>query len=67
LDYILVFEPSDEGGVTVYGSALPGCISEGNSKEGALSNIQEAIEMYLELVDDDLIIDEQAIIQKIEV
>jgi predicted RNase H-like HicB family nuclease len=67
LDYILVFEPSDEGGVTVYGSALPGCICEGNSKEGALSNIQEAIEMYLELVDDDLIIDEQAIIQKIEV
>jgi predicted RNase H-like HicB family nuclease len=28
----IVFEPSDEGGYTVYVPALPGCLSEGNSK-----------------------------------
>jgi predicted RNase H-like HicB family nuclease len=33
---------------------LPGCISEGNSKEEALRNIHEAIELYLEPVEDDV-------------
>jgi len=41
-------EPSEEGGYTVYVPALPGCISEGNTEEEALSNIREAIELYLE-------------------
>jgi len=39
---------SDEGGYTVYVPALPGCISEGDSREEALENIQEAIQLYLE-------------------
>ena len=50
----VVFEPSDEGGFTVYVPSLPGCISEGETKEQALANIKEAIELYLEPVDDDL-------------
>ena len=49
----VVMEPSDEGGYTVIVPALPGCISEGNTKEEALKNIREAIELYLEPVDDD--------------
>ncbi len=49
----VVMEPSDEGGYTVIVPALPGCISEGNTKEEALENIREAIELYLEPVDDD--------------
>jgi len=44
----VVLEPGDEGGFTVYVPALPGCISEGDTKEEALANIQEAIELYLE-------------------
>ena len=32
---------------------LPGCISEGDNREEALANIREAIELYLEPVDDD--------------
>jgi predicted RNase H-like HicB family nuclease len=48
----VVLEPSDEGGYTVYVPALPGCISEGDTKEGALANIKEAIELYLEPVED---------------
>jgi predicted RNase H-like HicB family nuclease len=34
--------------------SLPGCISEGDTKEEALKNIREAIELYLEPVDDDM-------------
>jgi predicted RNase H-like HicB family nuclease len=34
--------------------ALPGCLSEGNTKEEALKNIREAIELYLEPVEDDM-------------
>ncbi len=44
----VVLEPSDEGGYTVYEPALPGCISEGDSREEALQNIREAIQLYLE-------------------
>ncbi|MFZ5828504.1 MAG: type II toxin-antitoxin system HicB family antitoxin [Planctomycetota bacterium] len=50
----VVFEPSDEGGYTVYVPSLPGCLSEGENREEALKNIREAIELYLEPVDDDL-------------
>jgi predicted RNase H-like HicB family nuclease len=50
----VIFEPSDEGGYTALVPALPGCISEGDTKEEALANIREAIELYLEPVDDDL-------------
>lgn len=48
----VVLEPSDEGGYTVYVPSLPGCISEGESREDALRNIKEAIELYLEPVED---------------
>ena len=44
----VVFEPSDEGGYTVYVPSLPGCISEGDTLEEARRNIVEAIELYLE-------------------
>ncbi|MDZ7957427.1 MAG: type II toxin-antitoxin system HicB family antitoxin [Aulosira sp. DedQUE10] len=44
----VVLEPSDESGYTVYVPSLPGCLSEGETVEEALENIQEAIELYLE-------------------
>jgi predicted RNase H-like HicB family nuclease len=49
----VVLEPSDEGGYTAIVPALPGCISEGDTKEDAIRNIREAIELYLEPVEDD--------------
>jgi predicted RNase H-like HicB family nuclease len=49
----VILEPSDEGGYTAIVPALPGCISEGDSKEEALRNIREAIGFYLEPVEDD--------------
>lgn len=50
----VVLEPSEEGGFTVYAPSLPGCVSEGDNERDALQNIREAIELYLEPVDDDL-------------
>lgn len=49
----VVLEPSEEGGYTAYVPSLPGCISEGESKDEALQNIREAIELYLEPIEDD--------------
>ena len=51
----VVFEPSDEGGYTVYVPALPGCISEGDTLEAARQNIREAISLYLEPVEEPLL------------
>jgi len=50
----IILEPSDEGGFTAFVPTLPGCISEGETKEDAVRNIREAIELYLEPVEDDL-------------
>lgn len=50
----VVLEPSEEGGFVVYVPSLPGCVSEGENESQALENIREAIELYLEPVDDDL-------------
>ena len=49
-----VLEECGEGGYTIYPTSLKGCISEGDTKEEALENIKEAIELYLEPLDDDL-------------
>ncbi|MGD0946272.1 MAG: type II toxin-antitoxin system HicB family antitoxin [Candidatus Binatia bacterium] len=49
----VVLEPSEQGGFTALVPALPGCISEGDTRDEALANIQEAIALYLEPVEDD--------------
>ena len=43
----VVLERQKEGGYTVYVPSLPGCISEGNTKEEALKNIKEAFDVYV--------------------
>jgi predicted RNase H-like HicB family nuclease len=48
----IILEPSGEGGYTVIVPALPGCVSEGNTREEAIKNIHEAIELYLEQAED---------------
>jgi predicted RNase H-like HicB family nuclease len=56
----IVLEPSEDGGFTVYVPSLPGCISEGDTREEALINIKEAIALYLELTEDDHIQDNKS-------
>jgi predicted RNase H-like HicB family nuclease len=57
-------EPSEEGGYTVFVPSLPGCVSRGDTEE-ALVNIREAIELYLEPVDDDWIAGEGVLVQEL--
>lgn len=45
--------------------SLPGCISEGDTREEALENIREAIDLYLEAVEDDLVFNEN--VEQIEI
>ena len=56
MDIKVVLEVCDDGGYTVYVPSLPGCISEGDTKDEALANIREAIELYLEPVEDDYVL-----------
>jgi len=62
----VILEPSEEGGFTVYVPSSPGCISEGETTEEALENIQEAIELYLEPVEDDWVPGEHELVQELE-
>jgi len=45
----IVFE-KDEHGYYVYAPELPGCHSQGNTFEEAMTNIKEAAELYIEAV-----------------
>jgi predicted RNase H-like HicB family nuclease len=63
----VVLETSEEGGFTVYVPSLPGCISEGETEEEALANVKEAIELYLEPIEDELFISESKIIREVAV
>lgn len=60
----VILEPSDEGGYTVHVPALPGCISEGETREEALQNIREAIELYLE-ADESLPPSENSLVEEV--
>ena len=44
----VVLIPAEEGGFTAVCPVLPGCISQGDSRDEALTNIREAIELCLE-------------------
>ena len=63
----VVLEPSEDGGYTAIVPALPGCISEGETREEALANIREAVLLYLEPVDDDGVFDDRAEIIEVAV
>jgi len=50
MKYKVVIETQEEGGYTVYAPSLPGCVSQGNTVDEVMSNIREAIEVYLESI-----------------
>ncbi|MCH7614032.1 MAG: type II toxin-antitoxin system HicB family antitoxin, partial [Candidatus Marinimicrobia bacterium] len=45
MKFTVILEPSEEGGYTALVPSLPGCISEGDTREVTLHNIEEAIEL----------------------
>jgi predicted RNase H-like HicB family nuclease len=46
--YTVVLEREEDGGYVVSVPALPGCVSQGDSRAQALSNIHEAIQLYVD-------------------
>ena len=56
MDLTVILEEQEEGGYTVYVPSLPGWISQGETKKEALKNIQEAIELYLEADENEMIV-----------
>jgi predicted RNase H-like HicB family nuclease len=51
LEYEVVLTPEAEGKFSVAVPTLPGCASQGETREEALSMIREAIEVYIESLD----------------
>ena len=51
----------------MYVPSLPGCISEGETEEEVLANIKEAIELYLEPIEDEMFITESQIVKEVTV
>lgn len=47
----VVLEEAEEGGYVIYVPSLQGCVSQGETKEEAVENIREAIEVYLDIDD----------------
>ena len=43
----VILHPDEDGGYWVEVPSLPGCISQGDTKEEALENIKDAIEGYV--------------------
>ena len=48
MKYRVIIEQDEDGQFVAEVPALPGCISEGKTREEALANIREAIEVYIE-------------------
>lgn len=46
--YTVVLERDQDGGYVASVPALPGCVSQGDTRPEALQNIQEAITLYVE-------------------
>jgi len=49
MQFTIKLEESDEGGYTAQCLEIPSAISEGDTKEDALENIKEAIQLVLEV------------------
>ena len=53
MTYKVLLIKSDEG-FAIGCPALPGCWSQGKTREEALSNIREAIQLWLEVAEEDI-------------
>ena len=46
--YTVILRKEEDGGCVVTVPVLPGCVSQGDTRDEALKNIEEAVEVYLE-------------------
>ena len=53
MKYTVIVEEGRESGYVAYAPALKGCVSQGKTREEALKNIKEAMEVYIEALLED--------------
>ncbi|MBS1708024.1 MAG: type II toxin-antitoxin system HicB family antitoxin [Armatimonadetes bacterium] len=46
--YTVILQREEDGGYVAKVPALPGCVSQGDTRAEALANIREAAELYVE-------------------
>ena len=54
MKYTIILEKEKEGGYSAQCLELPGAISQGETKEEALRNVKEAIELVLEVIHEEI-------------
>lgn len=52
MKYTVILERDEDGVYIATVPVLPGCVSDGRSREEALKNVREAIELYIETLRD---------------
>ena len=53
MKYTVIIEKGQESGYVAYCPALKGCVSQAETREEALKNVREAIEVYIEALFED--------------
>jgi len=48
MGYTVILEREADGGFVAKVPALPGCVTQGDTREEVLRNVREAIEVYIE-------------------
>ena len=51
--YTVILEEGREQGYVAICPALPGCVSQGSTRDDALANMREAMEVYIEALLED--------------
>ena len=51
-NYKVVLEEQEEGGFVAYVPTLPGCATQGETRDETMKNIKEAISVYVESLRD---------------
>ena len=49
----VILRPGEDGYIIAECPSLPGCVTQGETWEQAISNIREAIELFLEVLTED--------------
>ena len=62
----VLIHPAEEGGFWAEVPALPGCVSEGDTRDETLANVREAAEGWLEVAASRAPIDPQAQVVEVE-
>ena len=53
MKYTVIIEKGRESGYVAYAPALKGCVSQGATRQEAIDNVKEAMEVYVEALLED--------------